>query len=80
MAIIEFKLLPAIRVLKNQKLSLKEFFCYAKISNNNKVYFKWHKNDLLIIDNYLTTHGKQPHAGKREISASLGKLMKRQDL
>ncbi len=53
---------------------------YLKMLNANKVYFKWQKGDLLILDNYLVTHGKQPHAGKRQILVSMGELLDRDSL
>lgn len=32
-----------------------------------KVKFPWQKNDLLLLDNMLFTHGREPYAGPRQV-------------
>jgi len=34
-------------------------------------YFMWQKNDLLIVDNLLATHGREPFEGNRKILVSM---------
>ena len=33
----------------------------------NFVIFPWKKNDLLVLDNFSTAHGRMPYEGKRQI-------------
>jgi hypothetical protein len=32
-----------------------------------KVSFEWHRGDILIVDNMLVAHGREPFEGDREI-------------
>jgi alpha-ketoglutarate-dependent taurine dioxygenase len=32
-----------------------------------KFHFDWQKDDILLLDNMLYTHGRQPFAGERKI-------------
>jgi len=38
-----------------------------KVYDNTKVSFDWQENDLLLLDNMLYTHGREPFEGKRKI-------------
>lgn len=69
-----------ITLPSGRRLSRREYQTYLNILNSNKVYFRWQQNDLLVIDNYLATHGKQPHTGERKIVISLGSLLDRDAL
>ncbi|WP_437677703.1 TauD/TfdA family dioxygenase [Sorangium sp. So ce131] len=33
----------------------------------SKTYFEWHKNDVLLIDNMLAAHGRDPFEGNRKV-------------
>lgn len=35
--------------------------------DTNKIKFKWQKNDLLLLDNMLYHHGREPYAGPRKV-------------
>jgi hypothetical protein len=37
-----------------------------------KVIFPWEKGDLLLIDNIITSHGREKFEGKREIRVAMG--------
>lgn len=37
----------------------------------NATYFSWQKNDLLLVDNVLATHGRQPFEGDRKILVAM---------
>lgn len=41
--------------------------CY----NAEKVKFKWLQGDLMVIDNILSTHGREAYAGPREIRVAM---------
>lgn len=42
-----------------------------QVSNNNKVSLNWRKGDLMIVDNILASHGRDPFKGERETFALL---------
>jgi alpha-ketoglutarate-dependent taurine dioxygenase len=42
-----------------------------EIIDKNTWTFQWQKGDVLIIDNYLCMHGRNPYAGHRKIYAGL---------
>ncbi|RKZ71818.1 MAG: hypothetical protein DRQ48_02330 [Gammaproteobacteria bacterium] len=42
-----------------------------EIIDKNTWAFQWQKGDVLIIDNYLCMHGRNPYAGYRKIYAGL---------
>ena len=42
-----------------------------EIIDKNTKTFQWQKGDVLIIDNYLCMHGRNPFAGHRKIYAGL---------
>lgn len=42
--------------------------CYDK----HTLQFKWEKNDLMILDNVLMTHGRNSFAGERKIVVAMG--------
>jgi hypothetical protein len=41
------------------------------ISNNNQKLFTWEKGDILLLDNYLTSHGRKTVTSEREILVTL---------
>lgn len=45
-----------------------------------KVVFAWQKGDVIVIDNMLVAHGRQPYAGPRKILTALGEPYTRTDL
>lgn len=38
---------------------------------DNLFSFEWEKNDVLILDNVLTSHGREPYKGARKIAAAM---------
>ncbi|HLX53085.1 MAG TPA: TauD/TfdA family dioxygenase, partial [Aquella sp.] len=63
-----------------EKLTKKENRDFSNLLNKNKVYFKWQKDDLLLLDNFLTTHGRQAYSGERKIVVSLSDFVRRDDI
>ena len=38
------------------------------------LYFAWREGDVLLLDNFLTTHGRSPFVGKRRITVAMAEL------
>lgn len=43
-----------------------------EIYNQEKIMFKWNKGDVLILDNILMAHGREPFEGERKIAVAMG--------
>ena len=42
---------------------------------SHKVSFDWQKNDLMLLDNMLFTHGREPFEGQRKVLVGMAKLV-----
>lgn len=42
-----------------------------EVTKKHSVYFTWNKGDLLVLDNVLTAHGREPFQGERKILVSM---------
>ena len=38
-----------------------------------KIIFPWRDGDVLMLDNLLCAHGREPYAGKRRVLVSMAK-------
>jgi alpha-ketoglutarate-dependent taurine dioxygenase len=38
------------------------------------IRFEWQKGDILLVDNFLVTHGREPFSGPRRILVTMGEL------
>lgn len=45
-----------------------------EIVSINKISFPWKKNDLMLIDNILTLHGRNPYKGERKVYVCMGSV------
>ncbi len=43
------------------------------VYNRTKISFDWQENDLLLLDNMLYTHGREPFEGKRKVLVGMAK-------
>jgi len=41
--------------------------CIRAAYEQIKIKFPWQKNDLLLLDNMLFTHGREPYTGTRKV-------------
>jgi hypothetical protein len=41
------------------------------IYEQEKIVFKWQKRDIMILDNLLMAHGRQPYQGERKVVVAL---------
>jgi alpha-ketoglutarate-dependent taurine dioxygenase len=44
------------------------------IYRESAVYFSWQKGDVLLLDNFLTSHGRSPFKGQRKICVAMAEL------
>jgi alpha-ketoglutarate-dependent taurine dioxygenase len=42
-----------------------------------KFHFEWQKDDIVLLDNMLYTHGRQPYAGARKILVGMAQMRRR---
>ncbi|HBL14320.1 MAG TPA: non-ribosomal peptide synthetase, partial [Cyanobacteria bacterium UBA11162] len=45
-----------------------------------QISFRWQKGDILMLDNMLTAHSRNPYVGSRKIVVALGELMANADI
>ncbi|MGH9855341.1 MAG: TauD/TfdA family dioxygenase, partial [Blastocatellia bacterium] len=45
-----------------------------KVYKKLEVVFPWRKADILMLDNRLTAHGRNPYAGKRSMLVAMGSM------
>lgn len=48
-----------------------------EIYENNSVRFTWEKGDMVMVDNFLATHGRTPFSGKRCVCVAMTDLFNR---
>ena len=42
-----------------------------QVYNEEKIKFKWQKGDIMILDNILTAHAREPFRGERKIAVAM---------
>jgi amino acid adenylation domain-containing protein len=58
----------------------------AAIDEIRRVYreaqtsFAWHAGDIMMLDNMLTAHGRNPYTGPRKIMVAMGEMIQAEDL
>ena len=45
-----------------------------RVYDELEVSFPWHRGDVLLVDNLLAAHGRNPFAGERKILVALGDM------
>jgi alpha-ketoglutarate-dependent taurine dioxygenase len=50
------------------------------IYQENQISFTWQKGDILMLDNMLTAHSRNPYVGSRKIVVTMGELMAGKDV
>ena len=50
------------------------------IYRESQISFSWQQGDLLMLDNMLTAHSRNPYVGSRKIVVAMGELMTSADL
>lgn len=41
------------------------------VYNEEKIKFKWHKGDIMILDNILMAHGRETYKGERKVAVAM---------
>jgi alpha-ketoglutarate-dependent taurine dioxygenase len=52
-------------------IARKDLYHILDVLEENTVAFPWQKNDVMVLDNILTMHGRAPFSGKRRILTAL---------
>lgn len=60
-----------VRLRQGPELKSHDISRVYDVLKKNEIYFSWQKNDVLIVDNMRTTHGRNPYKGARRILVSL---------
>jgi alpha-ketoglutarate-dependent taurine dioxygenase/acyl carrier protein len=47
----------------------------TEIYQRSQVSFSWQKGDILMLDNMLTAHGRNPYIGSRKIVVAMGEMI-----
>ena len=42
-----------------------------EIYNQEKIVFKWQKGDIMLLDNILMAHGREPYKGERKVAVAM---------
>ena len=50
------------------------------IYNETALTFPWQKGDVMMLDNFLVSHGREPYTGPRKILVSMAELFTNKDL
>ncbi|MBL7727057.1 MAG: TauD/TfdA family dioxygenase [Dinghuibacter sp.] len=46
-----------------------------EVYNEHSFYFEWQPGDLLLLDNMLYSHGRQPYEGKRKVLVGMARIV-----
>jgi len=52
-------------------ISLRQLNMVTETIEKATVRFRWQRGDLLVVDNFLVTHGRMPYRGKRRILVAI---------
>jgi alpha-ketoglutarate-dependent taurine dioxygenase len=50
------------------------------VYNRTAISFSWQKGDILMLDNFLVSHGREPYAGPRKILVAMADLFTNPDI
>jgi alpha-ketoglutarate-dependent taurine dioxygenase len=54
-----------------QPIGLRQINAVNEAIDSATIRFRWRKGDLLLLDNYLITHGRMPYRGERRILVAI---------
>lgn len=55
----------------NSRITRHDLYHVLDVLDANTIAFKWHKGDLLMVDNMLMMHGRQSFTGKRRVLTAM---------
>ena len=53
-------------------ISDEELYEVRRVMWDNAIAFRWERGDVLLLDNYLVAHGRNPYEGPRKILVAMG--------
>jgi alpha-ketoglutarate-dependent taurine dioxygenase len=51
-----------------------------RVYREAQISFPWQEGDIMMLDNMLTAHGRNPYTGPRKIMVAMGKMFQAEDL
>ena len=63
--------LHEVAFANNTPIPRKDLYTVMETLDTNTIYFPWQKNDVMILDNILSMHGRAPFTGKRRVYAAM---------
>ena len=51
-----------------------------ELSRECAVQFPWQERDILMVDNMLVAHGREPFTGPRKIVVAMGEMISQEDI
>lgn len=69
-----------VRFSTGEPISAECMRVIGEIYEHNAIRFEWEKGDVLMLDNMLTAHARDPYHGERLIAVAMAEMVKRDDL
>lgn len=63
--------LHEVAFANNSRIPRNDLYTVMDTLDTNTIYFPWQKNDVMILDNILSMHGRAPFKGKRRVYAAM---------
>jgi len=54
--------------------------CLYEVYEREKVAFPWQANDVMMIDNMLVAHGRNPYEGERQVFVGMTERVRCEDV
>ncbi len=58
-------------------LEVEDLDCIRAVYDDLKFHFDWLQGDIVLLDNMIYTHGRQPYSGERKILVGMAEMRSR---